>query len=127
MKKDDSGIYDLSGAQPQVEGSQPDGGGVGSDSAAGGNKRDPVSSSPTVGSTIAGRTVNTGAPGDVSNMGHETVSSTVGGGDTDDELNVGGPDTRGKGVTGIAGSSIASDPEDGVEHAKKGGPPDAVS
>jgi hypothetical protein len=43
------------GAQPTVEGSRPEGGGIFSDSGDGGNKRDRVSSGPNLGPTIAGR------------------------------------------------------------------------
>lgn len=46
------------GAQPTVEGTRPEGGGVFSDAAEGGNKRDRVSSGPNVGHTIAGRDVD---------------------------------------------------------------------
>ena len=120
MDEDDSGIYDLSGAIPQTEGSHPEGGGVGSASEAGGNKRDPLSSSPTIGGTIAGRTVNTGAPGDITNMGHEPEVGTPGEG----EHHVGGPSTEGKGVTGVSGSSLASEDAESGE-SQKGGPPGA--
>lgn len=93
------------GAQPQTEQTAPDGGGVGSSSDAGGNKRDPVSSSPTIGHTIAGRTINTGAIGDVTNAGHDVP------GPQDSERHVGGADTEAQGTTGIGGSSEATNPE----------------
>lgn len=49
----------LSGQQPTVEETAPGGGGTRSGSAAGGNKRDPMSSGPTLGHTIAGRDIDT--------------------------------------------------------------------
>jgi hypothetical protein len=103
MNDDDSGIYDLSGAQPTVEQSHPEGGGVGSASEAGGNKRDPVSSSPTIGRTIAGREINTGAPGDHSNAGHGIRAASP-----EKETVRGGADTEAKGVTGTKGKSPSS-------------------
>lgn len=56
-KRDDQGVYYTGTGTPTTEGSRPEGGGVGSGSDAGPNKRDPVSSSHTIGHTIAGRTV----------------------------------------------------------------------
>lgn len=103
MNDDDSGIYDLSGAQPTVEQSHPDGGGVGSTSEGGGNKRDPVSSSPSIGRTIAGRDINTGAPGDFSNAGHGLRTASP-----EEETVRGGADTEAKGVTGTEGKSPSS-------------------
>lgn len=61
-ESDEEGVYldsGTNGAQPTVEGTGPDGRGVGSNSSAGANKRDPMSSGPTTGNTIAGRTVDT--------------------------------------------------------------------
>jgi len=61
-ESDEEGVYldsGTNGAQPTVEGTGPDGRGVGSNSSAGANKVDPMSSGPTTGNTIAGRTVDT--------------------------------------------------------------------
>lgn len=92
---------DLSGAQPTVEGTAPEGGGAGSGSEAGGNKRDPLSSSPTIGKTIAGRNIATGAPGDVTNVAPGEQPQA---GSTHDHQ-TGSPDTDAKGVTGSSGKS----------------------
>jgi hypothetical protein len=54
----DEGVYDTSNAQPNTEQSDPTGIGVGSRTDAGANKRDPISASPTIGHTIAGRTID---------------------------------------------------------------------
>lgn len=45
-------------SQPTIEGTGPAGGGASPGDDAGGNKRDPISSSPTIGHTIAGRTLD---------------------------------------------------------------------
>jgi hypothetical protein len=55
---DESGAYDLEYGQPTVEGTGPAGGGVTEGADAGGNKRDPVESAPSIGHTIAGRTID---------------------------------------------------------------------
>ena len=101
MSEEERNSADLSGAQPTVEGTAPEGGGVGSASGAGGNKRDPLSSSPTIGDTIAGRHINTGAPGDVTNV-HPGEHPQAG---TTQESQTGSPDTNAKGVTGGSGKS----------------------
>ena len=59
---DDSGVYDNSGTrqdQPTTSESGPAGSGADAPGAdAGGNKRDSISASPTIGHTIAGRDVD---------------------------------------------------------------------
>lgn len=62
MESDEQGVYDdpgTNGQQPNTEHSQPGGEGAFSRSGAGASKRDPMSSGPTLGNTIAGRDVDT--------------------------------------------------------------------
>lgn len=56
--EDASGIYDLQYGQPTVEGTGPAGGGVTDGANYGGDKRDPVESAPSIGHTLAGRTID---------------------------------------------------------------------
>jgi hypothetical protein len=115
MDENDSGIYDMSGAQPTVEGTNPEGGGAASGSYSGGNKRDPVSSSPSTGHTIAGRDINTGAPSDISNAGHGTRKSAS----AESETRSGGTETEARGVTGTSGTGPTS-AHGGADTAKEG-------
>jgi hypothetical protein len=94
------------GSQPTVEGSHPDGGGISSGSDAGGNKRDPLMSSPSLGRTIAGRDIHTGAAGDLSNQG--AADQILHADDMTGEGQKGSPDTGAKGVTGHTGKSESS-------------------
>ncbi len=55
---DNEGANNVQDSEPTVEGSGPAGGGVTEGSNAGGNKRDPVESAPSIGHTIAGRTID---------------------------------------------------------------------
>jgi hypothetical protein len=102
-------LSDFTSAQPTVEGSAPDGSGVGSGSDAGGNKRDPLASGPGVGHTIAGRDIATGAPGDITNAGHASGEPHK---SRQDTKHTGAPDTGGTGVTGAGGSSAATRPNE---------------
>jgi hypothetical protein len=109
VSDDEDGVYDTSANQPTTESSGPDGRGVGSASEAGANKRDPLSSSPSMGGTIAGRTINTGASGDVTNPGGSTHDRDAPATAAETPENkTGGPDTGGKGATGQSGADASS-------------------
>lgn len=60
---DDKNTNWVQHSQPTIEGTAPAGGGVTEGSNEGGNKRDPVESSPSIGHTIAGRTIDGDALG----------------------------------------------------------------
>lgn len=116
MTEQDSPADDTSMEQPQVESAGPTGGGVGSQSYAGGNKRDPVSASPTLGQTIAGRDISTGSPGgnaavDLGNL--RTKSTTENAGETREDRPDGGvTGTTGKGATSghdVTGQGVIRD------------------
>lgn len=106
MTEQDSPVDDTSMEQPQVEGTRPTGGGVGSGSYAGGNKRDPISASPTRGETIAGRDISTASQagnaavdlGDLRTMSQEDNFETT---RLDDR-------SAGSGVTGTSGKGATS-------------------
>lgn len=60
-ENEDKGIYgraNRESATPTTEGSGPAGGGTSYGTDSGGNKRDPVSASPSMGQTIAGRNLD---------------------------------------------------------------------
>lgn len=77
MHEDDTELVTTDRGQDQVEASGPEGGGTRSNSFAGGNKRDPVQSAPTIGRTIAGRDVTTAAEHGEGNAGVELADLRI--------------------------------------------------
>ena len=78
----DDGVYvdtGTNGGQPTVEGVRPGGGGVRSRSAAGGNKKDPMSGGPAAGHTIAGRTVDSSDASDTGDVDAVDRDARIGG------------------------------------------------
>jgi len=106
---DESGVYEdpgTRGDQPNTEASSPEGPGVGSANAMGGNKPDPISAGPQLGNTIAGRSPETITHAPLGNAAAgTTLSSQDSAAETRSDKQSGSPETGGKGVTGQHGSS----------------------